>query len=444
MRLDRGTRFGSGTLVRATPLILTGLAVAVAFRAGVFNIGAEGQFVVGAAAATAAALVLSATLPAIVDYCRSRCSRGAIAGARVGVRSPRCLRLRFQVLEVISTIMLNFVAGVSRLVSRARPDAGADAHLSADPDDRGRGALAAVSAQRRDCTSGFAIAVAACVVAWWVIRFTAGGFRLRAVGANPNAARSAGQIDVERVTMRAFLVSGALAGLAGAIEVSRRDVRALREHLARLRLHGDRRRAARASRTRSAVIGTGILFGALEAGGAAMQRDAGVPSVVVSVIEAGVILALVALRTRSHRPSGADRDERRDDRVLSKRRCGPRRRSRSPRSAKWSSSGPGSSTSVSRESFSRARSARSSARRTAASPAAIAPAMRRGVVMALVFALFAVWLRADQIITGTAVTLLAVGLTGTLYRTLYGAAGAGAHDSDDWARRRFPGCRRFR
>jgi ABC-type uncharacterized transport system permease subunit len=99
--------FGSGTLVRATPLILTGLAVAIAFRAGVFNIGAEGQFLVGAAAATAVALSAN-TLPAIV-LIPTLLVGGAVAGA-LWAWIAAALRQRFRVLEVISTIMLNFVA----------------------------------------------------------------------------------------------------------------------------------------------------------------------------------------------------------------------------------------------------------------------------------------------------------------------------------------------
>src|SRR5262245_2053816 len=98
---------GSGTLVRATPLMLTGLAVAIAFRAGVFNIGAEGQFVVGAAAAAAVGLVMAGTsrVLTVSIVLLSGLLAGAIWASIAGF-----LRLRFHVLEVISTIMLNFVA----------------------------------------------------------------------------------------------------------------------------------------------------------------------------------------------------------------------------------------------------------------------------------------------------------------------------------------------
>jgi simple sugar transport system permease protein len=281
--------FGSGTLVRATPLILTGLAVAIAFRAGVFNIGAEGQFLMGAVAQATIALTLDA-LPAFL-LLPMALAGGMVAGA-AWAWIAAVLRTRFHVLEVISTIMLNFVALylVSFLVRGPLQE---PTHIYPQTSS----IVAAARLPRFGSTTrlhlGFAIAVVACVAAWWVVKHTAAGFRLRVVGANPFAARSAGMIDTERTTTRAFLISGALAGLAGGIEVAGVTF-ALYENispgygftaiavalLARLQPMG--------------VIVTGVVFGALEAGAAAMQRDAGVPSVVVSVVEALIILALVA------------------------------------------------------------------------------------------------------------------------------------------------------
>jgi simple sugar transport system permease protein len=127
-----------------------------------------------------------------------------------------------------------------------------------------------------------------------MLRYTAAGFRLRAVGANPFAARVTGRIDSDRVTMRAFLVSGSLAGLAGAIEVSGITF-ALYENISPGYGYTAIAVALLARLDPATTLATGVMFGALESGAAAMQRDAGVPSVVVSVIEAGIILALVAL-----------------------------------------------------------------------------------------------------------------------------------------------------
>ena len=293
--------FGSGTLVRATPLILTGLAVAIAFRAGVFNIGAEGQFLLGAAAGTAAALVLSG-LPALVTLVAALLA-GAIAGA-AWAWIAAVLRLRFHVLEVISTILLNFVAAnlVSYLVRGPMQE---PTHIYPQTPTISLAAqLPRLGAATR-LHLGFVIAIVACVASWWVIRYTAGGFRLRVVGANPHAARSAGQINVERVTMRAFLTSGAFAGLAGAIEVCGVTY-ALYENISPGYGFTAIAVALLARLNAAAVILTGIVFGALEAGGAAMQRDAGVPSVVVSVVEAGVILALVVFQRVRIRSNAAD------------------------------------------------------------------------------------------------------------------------------------------
>lgn len=292
--------FGSGTLLRATPLILTGLAVAVAFKAGVFNIGAEGQFLTGAAAATTVAL--SATRASSWVLLPGLLLAGCLAGAAWAWIAAE-LRARFQVLEVISTIMLNFVAAylISYLVrgplqepTRIYPQTETFVQAAQLP--------------RFGATTrlhvGFAIACAACVAVWWVIRYTAAGFRVRVVGANPNAARSAGRIDVSRVATRAFVVSGALAGLAGAIEVSGVTY-ALYENISPGFGYTAIAVALLARLDALAVVGTGILFGALEAGATAMQRDAGVPSVVVSVVEASVILVLVALnRARIGRLAG--------------------------------------------------------------------------------------------------------------------------------------------
>jgi general nucleoside transport system permease protein len=116
---------------------------------------------------------------------------------------------------------------------------------------------------------------------------------VRAVGANPRAAAVAGRIDVARVTMRAFLTSGALAGLAGAIEVAGVTF-ALYENISPGYGYTAIAVALLARLDPAGVIVTGVLFGALDAGAAAMQRDANVPSVVVMVVEAAIILALLA------------------------------------------------------------------------------------------------------------------------------------------------------
>ena len=282
---------GSGTLARATPLILTGLAVAIAFRGGVFNVGAEGQFLVGAIASTAVALHgPRSTSIVLVPLC-------FLAGASLGAfwaAIAAILRTRFHVLEVISTIMLNFAATylVSYLVrgpmqepTHVYPQTAAIPHPAE---------LARLPGDTR-LHVGFLVALSAASVAWWAMRSTAAGFRLRVTGANPDAASVAGRIAVPRVVFSAFAISGALAGLAGAIEVQGVTF-ALYENISPGYGYTAIAVALLARLDAALVVPAGILFGALEAGATAMQRDAGVPSVVVSVIEAGLILALVASR----------------------------------------------------------------------------------------------------------------------------------------------------
>jgi ABC-type uncharacterized transport system permease subunit len=291
-----GSRYAlfSATLVRAVPLTLTGLAVAVAFRAGVLNIGAEGQFLAGAVAAVAtgaAAMALHwgnaaqhwVALPTAL-------AAGAILGALwAGIAA--WLRRRFGVLEVISTIMLNFVA-LDAVAYLVRGPLQEPLHIYPQTAALSAGMHLPMLVPGTRLHIGFALAVVAAVVAWYVLRTTAGGFRLRASGANPFAAASAGGIDVARATTRAFLASGALAGLAGAVEVTGVTF-ALYENISPGYGYTAIAVALLAGLRPLGVIAAGILFAALEAGAAAMQRDAGVPSVVAAVIEAAVILLVL-------------------------------------------------------------------------------------------------------------------------------------------------------
>lgn len=293
--------FTSATLVRAIPLMLTGVAVAIAFRAGVLNIGAEGQLLAGAAAGAAVALSLGGLPAAIVVVLAVAASAAGGAG---WAAIAAFLRSRFAVLEVISTIMLNFVAlyVVSYLVrgplqepTRVYPQSstiGDAVHL---PRIVGAGRL----------HSGLLLALGVSFVAGWVLRRTAAGFRLIAAGESPSAATSAGGIDVMATTTRTFLVSGALAGLAGGVEVLGVTF-ALYENISPGYGYTAIAVALLARLDPWRVAATALLFGGLEAGAGAMQRDAGVPSTLVTVIEAALILAVVAagaLRRRSSFPA---------------------------------------------------------------------------------------------------------------------------------------------
>jgi len=286
--------FASATMVRAIPLILTGLAVSLAFRAGVWNIGAEGQLLAGAAATTAASIVLGtqfAALNLILGLLAGAVAGGLMAGVAGG------LRARFGVLEIISTIMLNFVAlhAVGYLVRGPlqEPTGIYPQSPMLPPAVR-----LPILIEGTRLHFGLLITLAVCLGVWAALRYTEAGFRIRLVGANPEAARSSGLIDVIRTRLDVFLMSGVLAGIAGAVEVTGVTF-ALYESLSPGYGYTAIAVALLARLHPLGVIATGIFFGALQAGGAAMQRNAGVPSVLVSIVEALLILAMVAVTVSS-------------------------------------------------------------------------------------------------------------------------------------------------
>jgi simple sugar transport system permease protein len=271
--------------------MLCGLSVGLAFRAGIVNIGADGQLLAGATAATAVAILLPG-LPGPLGIPLVLLA-GTVAGV-CGAFVPAWLRQRFGVLEVISTIMMNFVVlylvgylvrGPLQEPTRINPQSAtlADAYR-----------LPFVIPGVR-LHAGFVLALVLAGIMWWYLRATAGGFRVRVLGANPSAAASAGEIDVPRTTLRVFLVSGALAGLAGSIEVTGVTM-ALYENLSPGYGFSAIAVALLAGLNPLGVVVSAVFLGGLTAGAAAMQREAGVPSVFVAVIEAAVILGVLASR----------------------------------------------------------------------------------------------------------------------------------------------------
>lgn len=283
----------SGTLVRATPLLLAGLAVALAFRAGVWNIGAEGQLLAGAAVATAVAMF--APTGARWAFLSLAIVLGVVAGALwAGVAA--LLRTRYGVNEVISTILLNFVALhlVGWLVRGPLQEPLGIYPQSPMLADAMR--LPRLVPGTR-LHLGFAIALVTAPALWWVLRSTATGFRLRAVGDNPRAAEVTGRIAVARTAGLALVASGALAGLAGAVEVTGVSF-ALYETLSPGYGFTAIAVALLARLHPLGIVGTALLFGALRSGAIAMQRDAGVPAVLVTLVEGLMILLVLVLMYR--------------------------------------------------------------------------------------------------------------------------------------------------
>lgn len=279
----------SGTLVRATPLLFAGLAVAIAFRAGILNIGAEGQLLAGAAAATAVAVTISPTF-GLAGTFLALLAGIAAGGLWAGIAA--LLRQRFGVLEVISTIMLNVIMLhlTGLLVRGPLQEPTATFPQSALIDQALRLPRAFPGTRLH---AGVVLGVISAVALSWFIRATAPGFRLRMTGANPRASASAGGINVARVATSAFITSGAIAGLGGAVEVTGVTY-ALYENLSPGYGYTAIAVALLARLNPTAAIGSAIVFGALEAGASAMQRDAQVPAGMVGVVEACVILVLLA------------------------------------------------------------------------------------------------------------------------------------------------------
>jgi simple sugar transport system permease protein len=279
----------SETVVTATPLICAGLSVSLAFRSGLFNIGGEGQVVVGAI--TACYVGFAWHLPPVLHVTVAVLA-GMVGGGAWGVIAG-WLKARTGAHEVITTIMLNYIAlylllyllGTPRFQRPGRSDA-----ISREVDGDARLPHLAGSALRLHAGILLAL-VAAAAVAWLLTRSTL-GFRLRAVGANPDAARTAG-MSVERAYVLAMLLAGGLAGLAGSTQVLGTAYTLTPGVSANIGFDA----ITVALLGRASPWGTvlaGLLFGALRAGGVQMQAQTGTPIDVVTVIQALIVIFIAA------------------------------------------------------------------------------------------------------------------------------------------------------
>ncbi|PYQ30158.1 MAG: hypothetical protein DMF56_10255 [Acidobacteria bacterium] len=270
-----GSRFAlASTLLKSVPLLLTGLSVAIAFRAGVWNIGGEGQFIVGGLAALVASRFgIVASLAAAM-----------LAGA-AWASIASAMRLWRNAPEVLTTILLNFTAihllGWS-VNGPLREHAGQYPQT-----DLAHVALPEIGGVH----FGIVIALAASVFAWWLLYRTAAGLRLRATGLNPNAARWAG-IRVGAQLARAMAISGAAAGLAGGIELLGVTHRLFERFAAGYGYSGIAV-ALLAQLHPLATIASSLFFGALVTGAGELQRAAGISAGVATFGQAVVILTLI-------------------------------------------------------------------------------------------------------------------------------------------------------
>jgi simple sugar transport system permease protein len=269
----------SETLTRATPLILTGLAVSVAFRARLWNIGAEGQLYLGAATAIALG---SGAVHAPASVLIALILLGSAAAGALFMLGPTVLKVRFGVDEVVTTLLLNFVALLFVGMMLEGP--------MQDPMSLGWPQSAPVVADatlprlvaRTRLHAGVLVAVAAAALVWLYLDRTVWGFETQAVGSNARAARFAG-MPVDAVLLRAGLISGALAGLAGAGEVA-----GLKGYLTQDLSPGFGYTgivvAMLAQLRPLAVVLAAIFVAAVFVGADSMGRTAGVPSYVADLV----------------------------------------------------------------------------------------------------------------------------------------------------------------
>ena len=283
-------------LVAATPILFTGAAVAVAFRAGYWNIGAEGQLLAGAIAAAGVALYVG-DLPTIVVL-PLLIAAGALAGAAWAL-VPALLRVRFGIDEVVTTLLLNPVALL--LVNGLLHGPWRDPVTGFPESPR-----IPVSAEfptlleRSRLHLGFPLALAVILVAWYVLTRTPTGLRLRAVGLSPHGARFAG-INVPRTLLGAALVSGAIAGIAGVSQVAGIQYR-LTAGLSPGYGYTGVVVATLGTLTMPGVALAGLFLGDLTVGASSAARASGIPSQMGAVVQGVLLLATVSLlAVRHHR-----------------------------------------------------------------------------------------------------------------------------------------------
>jgi ABC-type uncharacterized transport system permease subunit len=281
------------TVYEATPLICTGLAVAIAFRAGLFNIGATSQFIGGAI--VAAWLGAGVNLPIVIHVIV--CVVGAMAGGAVMGWIVGELKARTGAHEVIVTIMLNYIMANlllyllsyhGLLQAPGQPNQIASSIAS-------NAVLPHVGGPPPQAEVGFLLAIAAAAGVAWLLSRSTIGFEFRTVGANPNAARSAG-MSVERSWVRVMSISGALAGLAAAVVVLAGGSTPPPLVPSTPGTYGfDGITVALLGRAKPVgVVLAGLLFGALNAGGTNVAVSTTVPADIVEVLEGLIVLFVAA------------------------------------------------------------------------------------------------------------------------------------------------------
>ncbi|TQI66070.1 ABC transporter permease [Clostridium sp. KNHs216] len=317
-------KYISNVIIKATPIILTGLSVAFAFKTGMFNIGAEGQYIAGTIAAVCVGVKFNfAPVIQIPLVVLSGVLAGAIFGGIIGY-----LKARFGIHEVITSIMLNWIGlylsnFIVNTASYHQPNSTSSFAVNDSsftmllPNWKtSKAGMAALKPHqwlyemmlKTDVNFGILIAVVMALVIWVLLYRSTKGYELRAVGFNRDAAEFAG-INVGRNITQAMLIAGALAGLAGALAITGTSPHKISQ-MAAFENNGFNGLSVALIAGSSPIgcIFAGLLFGGLLYGGQSVQQDVGAPTEIINIM-IGTIVFFVALTKIV--PSLADRLEKR-------------------------------------------------------------------------------------------------------------------------------------
>ncbi|CAN5257012.1 MAG: ABC transporter permease [Nocardioides sp.] len=279
------------TLKYSAPLILAGLGVGLAFRVGLFNIGGRGQMLIGGAAAGWVGYQFD--LPSPLHIALAVLAGLVFGGLWGGIAG--LLKARTGAHEVIVTIMLNYVAYylVFYALSQQNLLQAPGSNNPKSPPMKDSAVLPGLLGDEYKLHLGFIFALLAVGIVWWLLNRSSLGFRLRAVGENPDAARTAG-INVGKCYTLVMVFSGALMGLAGVNQILGTETSGITNGLD-AGIGFDAITVALLGRSNPVgILGAGLLFGAFKAGGYTMQTSEGIPVDIVLVVQSLIVLFLAA------------------------------------------------------------------------------------------------------------------------------------------------------
>ncbi|TDE97685.1 ABC transporter permease [Occultella glacieicola] len=286
--LARAIRPITETMVAATPLIFAALGLGMGFRSGLFNIGAQGQVLMGAAAATYVGITWS--LPVVVHVVMAVIAAMVVGGLWAGIAG--FLKARTGASEVIVTIMLNWIAIwlVTYLLTTTVLRQGGSRPISPAVGENAR--LPLLFGEGFRLHWGFLLALGAAALVWWLMERSTIGFKFRAVGANMDAARTAG-INVNMIFVFVMVTAGILAGLGGAAQILGTDKTLQAGSAGSIGFDAITVALLGRSRPLGTVLAA-LLFGALRAGSPLMQTVSNTPIDIVLVIQAVIVLFIAA------------------------------------------------------------------------------------------------------------------------------------------------------